>query len=136
MTRDGFSAPERRVPDLLPGRSSLDACLPQISALQRFEWQVRRMEARNLWRRLIAPWKRRKRQAAAAASAQGFEKADGAQRTNGPALVFADLGGSHGLSCAAVYDLVTIRAQHGFVQVVDIGPVSYTHLTLPTNREV
>jgi hypothetical protein len=81
------------------------------------------MEARNLWRRLIAPWKRRKRQAAGAAASLGFEKADGAHRTSGRALVFADLGGSHGLSCAAVYDLVTIRAEHSFVQVVDIGPL-------------
>ncbi|MDB5595601.1 MAG: hypothetical protein JWM36_2562 [Hyphomicrobiales bacterium] len=80
------------------------------------------MDAHNLWRRLIAPWKRRKRKAAGAATAQGFDKARDAQRTSGPALVFADLGGSHGLSCAAVYDLVTIRAQHSVVQVVDIGP--------------
>lgn len=143
MTRDVVSASARRVPGrasaLTPGPSKLDDRNPRVALLQRLEWQVRRMHTRNLWRRLIAPWKRRKRQAAGAAAAQGFEKAHGARRTSGPALVFADLSGSHGLSCAAVYDLVSIRAEHSFVQVVDISPLiadrSSDHITIEGTYE-
>ena len=51
-------------------------------------------------------------------------------------IVFANEKGGTGKSTTAVHVAVALSYLGAKVAALDLDPVSYTHLTLPTNREV
>ncbi|MDX2202369.1 MAG: glycosyltransferase [Hyphomicrobiaceae bacterium] len=56
------------------------------------------------------------------AQTRPFGKTAHARPTDGPALVFGEFSGSHGLGRAAAYDLDALRARHTSLTAIDIGP--------------
>jgi glycosyltransferase involved in cell wall biosynthesis len=88
----------------------------------KLRWAVRRRLLRNLWRRINQPFRRRRQRRKNLRATLPFAKDPLARATAGPAVVFGEFAGLHGLGRAAAYDLELVRARHSAVTSVDIGP--------------
>lgn len=96
-----------------------------------FRWFIRRWSPRHLVYRARLPARRRRRRIESEDVCRPFTKAKGAAPTAGPALVFGEFGGTHGLGRAAAYDVELLRKRHAHVQTVDIGPYLTGDLVAP-----
>lgn len=100
-----------------------DAPLPWADRLQALRWTLRRWSLRHIWYRTRLPIRRRRWAREREAQCRPFAKAPDARRTNGPALVFGEFSGTHGLGRAAAYDVALLRDTHASVHTIDIGPL-------------
>lgn len=84
-------------------------------------WALRRWTPRHIWYRLRLPVRHRRWARERVAQTRAFAKDEGARPTSGPALVFGEFSGKHGLGRAAAYDLETLRSRHTKLTAVDVG---------------
>ena len=93
-----------------------------ISRRTPLRWSLRRWTLKHIWYRVRLPRRRRRWARERIAQMRGFEKDPRASWSHGPALVFGEFSGGHGLARAAAYDLERLRALHSIVTAIDIGP--------------
>ena len=94
--------------------------LADIFAMLR--WTIRRWTLKHIWRRINQPFRRRRQRRNNLLATLPFAKDPSARPTAGPAVVFGEFAGLHGLGRAAAYDLKLVRVRHSAVTSVDIGP--------------
>ncbi len=85
-------------------------------------WAIRRWTPRHFVYRARLPVRRRRWRLARETSCKPFAKNADARPTTGPAIVFGEFSGKHGLGRAAAYDVSTLRERHSSVHAIDIGP--------------
>jgi hypothetical protein len=98
-----------------------------ISRRTPLRWSLRRWTPKHIWYRARLPRRRRRWARERIAQMRGFEKDPKASWSDGPALVFGEFSGGHGLARAAAYDLERVRALHSVVTAIDIGPYVEGH---------
>ncbi|MDB5595865.1 MAG: glycosyl transferase group 1, partial [Hyphomicrobiales bacterium] len=101
-------------PALLPATSMADR-------LRMFRWTLRRWSVRHIIYRLRLPARRRRWGREREELCRPFTKPEHARLTQGPALVFGEFSGTHGLGRAAAYDVEMLRAHHNEIVQIDIG---------------
>jgi glycosyltransferase involved in cell wall biosynthesis len=87
-----------------------------------FSWALRRWTPAHIFYRLRLPIRRRRWARERLSATRSFVKNNAIQQTRGPALVFGEFSGNHGLGRAAAYDFELIRSKHDKVLQLDIGP--------------
>jgi glycosyltransferase involved in cell wall biosynthesis len=89
---------------------------------QTLRWNLRRWSLRQVWYRIHLPVRRRRWRNARTAATHDYQKKLNTVRTDGPAIVFGDFGGVHGLGRGAAYDAELLRTHHSSLRLIDIGP--------------
>ena len=90
--------------------------------MTRIRWALRRWTLKHVWYRIRLPARRRRWMRENERITAPYAKREDLAPTNGPALVFGDFSGKHGLSRAAVYDVEPLKRLHSTLEIVDIGP--------------
>ncbi len=90
--------------------------------VENWRWVLRRWTPRHIIYRARIPVRRRRWHRAREEVCQPFVKSAAARATPGPALVFGEFSGKHGLGRAAAYDIEMLEGRHSRVQTVDIRP--------------
>jgi glycosyltransferase involved in cell wall biosynthesis len=85
-------------------------------------WTVRRWSVKHFWRRMRLPVRRKRWAAELLRTAEPYGKSPNAKLTTGPAVVFGEFSGVHGLGRAATYDVAMLRERHLSLHLVDIRP--------------
>ncbi|MBY0227429.1 MAG: glycosyltransferase [Hyphomicrobium sp.] len=88
---------------------------------QHLRWLLRRWTPSHLFYRARLPFRRRLRSKRRETFCAPFAKRDDAQPTTGPALVFGEFSGMHGLGRAAAYDVGMLEGRHSSVHTIDIS---------------
>lgn len=88
----------------------------------KWRWLMRRWTLKHLLHRAGLPARRRRWRRQREEVCRSYAKQTGAIPTKGPALVFGEFSGKHGLGRAATYDIELLRARHEHVQTVDLCP--------------
>ena len=91
-------------------------------ALRAARWTLRRWTPKHIWYRARLPFRRRRWTSENILRTKDFAKDPAARMTSGPAIVFGEFSGTHGLGRGAAYDLQTLRARHTTITAYDIGP--------------